>query len=55
VVKHKAGKSEGNTKAKMEMLMKRVAGNVLEKTINLKEKVVNFLELSDEEWDEEER
>ena len=51
--KPKAKPNEGRTKARMEFLMKKVAGNVLEKTRDWKEKVAKFIELSDEETEEE--
>ena len=46
--------AERKTRARMEKFMKKVAGNVMEKTINLKEKVAKFIE-SDEEWDDDQR
>ena len=37
-------------RAIMGALMKKVAGNVVERTMHLKEKVSHFIETTDEEW-----
>nr|CAB3266834.1 TBC1 domain family member 23-like [Phallusia mammillata] len=49
-----AANADGRTQG-MQLLMKKMAGNLFEKSVHLKDKVTRFIENVDEDWSAEER